>query len=94
MALKNGLTVKMIKELIEHANDDAHIIFQNGKEIVHIEICDEVILSSELPIGYCHECGRNVFKEHELNGYFAICPSCSENLFEFEVIPLEEDDEC
>lgn len=83
-----GLTVRDLKKMIEHANDDAPVILQDGSSIIHVMISDTVLLSSEKPIGYCKRCGEYVYPEKELEEYTAYCPNCDENMYSFEISPL------
>ena len=86
------LTVKFLKEYLAICPDDMIIQNQKGEDIIHL--CnisnpnaehEVLIISSEHPLGFCTKCEDRCYPENELKDYYSYCPTCDENLYEFEV---------
>lgn len=84
-----SLTVKDLKEYLNMCPDDMIIQNQFGQDIVHYvnSVTEDnknlLVLSTRKPIGECDKCGNKVY-DSDLKDYEAICPTCDENLYQFE----------
>jgi hypothetical protein len=91
------ITVEKLIEILQGYPKGFEVIFNDNRGVVHIINCndDKVLLSPTKPIGYCTKCGSYCYEETNqgLEDYIGFCPSCDENLFEFEIDPLGEKEE-
>jgi predicted Zn-ribbon and HTH transcriptional regulator len=82
---------KLIKLLSEYPKDMI-ITNQANQPFIHIinRQGEALTLSTEKPIGYCRKCGDYAYEElnRELD-YPGQCPTCDENLYNFEINSLE-----
>ena len=83
------LTAKRLRKMLEAAPDDARVITEQGLEIVHVVVKDDVIISANKPIGKCNRTGEDVYPS--VIGYDAFCPELDEDLEAWEFTPFEGD---
>jgi len=77
------LTVQELRDALKNMNPDARVKTQTNEEFVHIIGSDEIILSTEKPIGVCNRTGGYVYPTRS-EGYSAFCPDLDEDLLDFE----------
>lgn len=87
------MTIKELKEKLSIYNENMIITDQHNQNFIHIvnRQGNTITLSTEYPQGYCGKCGDYVYKEtHKDIDYPYICPTCDENMFEFEITNQKE----
>lgn len=82
-------TVEKLIELLSKYPKDFIITDEQNQPFIHIvnRQDDVITLSTKKPIGNCNKCGDYAYKEDVLD-YFGVCPSCDENLYDFEISEL------
>ena len=84
------ITVGQLKEYLKHRKDDV-IVRLIDSDIIGLHTLDDntLILSDKEPIGYSKD-GLYVYPS-SVEGYKGYSPSLDEDLYDFEIIPFEED---
>jgi len=88
--------VKKMIELLQVYPMDMEVTNEQNLPFIHIvnRQGDSVTLSTKKPIGHCCKCGDYAYEEPVLD-YTGVCPSCDENLYDFEItelLPTEQDE--
>jgi len=89
--------VKKMIELLQAYPDTMEVTDEQNLPFIHIvnRQGDSVTLSTKKPMGHCCKCGDYAYEERVLD-YTGVCPSCDENLYDFEItslLPTEAEEE-
>ena len=83
-------TVKQLIELLSKYPQDFAITDEQNRPFIHIiNGGDNVILSTQQPIGICNRSGGYVYPS-VVEGYSAFSPELDEDLFKFEFTKFHE----
>jgi hypothetical protein len=87
-------TVKEMIELLKVYPETMEVTNEQNLPFIHVvnRQGESVTLSTKQPIGHCCKCGDYAYKEDVLD-YTGVCPSCDENLYDFEITSLQPTEE-
>jgi len=85
----NETTVGKLIELLSAYPNTMLITNEQNLPFIHMVNRQEdvITLSTKQPIGHCRKCGDYAYEEDVLD-YTGVCPTCDENLYDFEIEPL------
>lgn len=90
-------TVGDIIDILSKYPKEHELIDYEGNNFIHVVNTNKgdkpvVILSTVKPIGHCADCGDYVYPT-TVRDYEGACPSCDVNYYQFEIEPLEKEEE-
>lgn len=88
------MTIQELIDMMSKYPKDSTVISFDGKDYIHIvnTFDDRVILSTEKPKRWCDRCGDYVYEEFSVTDYPYYCPTCDENMYEFETSEIVKED--
>ena len=87
-----SVTIGKLIEMLKIYPESMEVTDEQNQNFIHIvnRQGNKLTLSTKNPIGYCSKSGDYVYPEEMLD-YTEVCPTCDENMYDIEIIPLDKE---